>query len=146
MAQGSPEGPQMGLFREAVCSPANTTKKLVGQLIVRPHGRRPGPLDRPARSAGWFSVMEVGVMPKELIYSSEALSGCASTAAVEHIAVGWERDKGVQLGVVNGPPVELTINGVRSDPGLWMDLDRAQINRLIRSLRKARDAAYGQDA
>ena len=29
---------------------------------------------------------------------------------------------------------------------LWANLDRAQINRLIRALRKARDAAYGSDA
>ncbi len=27
----------------------------------------------------------------------------------------------------------------------WADLDRQQCNRLIRTLRKARDAAYGQD-
>jgi hypothetical protein len=32
--------------------------------------------------------------------------------------------------------------------GDWsiVDLDRGSINRLIRTLRKARDAAYGQDA
>jgi hypothetical protein len=87
-----------------------------------------------------------GIMPKELIYSNETLAGETGRAAVEHIAVGWEKDRGVQLGVVNGPPVELTINGQRSDPGLWMDLDRAQINRLVRSLRRARDAAFGADA
>lgn len=29
--------------------------------------------------------------------------------------------------------------------GLWADLDRAGVNRLIRILRKARDAAFGRD-
>lgn len=86
-------------------------------------------------------------MPKELIYSAPALQpGHANSYVVEHLAVGWERDKHVQIGVVNGPPVELAINGVRADPGLWMDLDRVQINRLIHVLRRARDAAYGADA
>jgi hypothetical protein len=87
---------------------------------------------------------EVGAMPRELIYSRETLLGTA--AVVEHIAIGWDKIHGnVQIGVVNGPPVELTINGVRSDPGLWMDMDRAQINRLIKVLRIARHAAYGRD-
>ncbi len=85
-------------------------------------------------------------MPKELLYSAETLRGDTATAVVEHIAVGWEKDRSVQLGVVNGAPVELTINGKPSDPGLWMDLDRDGCNRLIRSLRKARDSAYGADA
>lgn len=85
-------------------------------------------------------------MPKELIYSAEALRDDASTAVVEHVAVGWTKDLSVQIGVVNGPPVELTINGRKSEPGLWMDLDRDRINRLIRALRKARDAAFGPDA
>ncbi len=83
-------------------------------------------------------------MPKELIYSNDTLAG-STTSVVEHIAVGWAKDRDVQLGVVNGPPVELIINGVRSDPGLWMDMDRGQINRLIRALRRARDAAFGSD-
>lgn len=29
--------------------------------------------------------------------------------------------------------------------GVWVDLDRGGCNRLIRALRKARDAAYGRD-
>ncbi len=83
-------------------------------------------------------------MPRELIYSPETLAGNAR-AVVEHIAVGWSKDRGVQLGVVQGPPVTITINGEPADPGLWMDLDRAAINRLIRSLRTARDSAFGRD-
>ncbi len=84
-------------------------------------------------------------MPKELLYSAESLRGDV-TAVVEHIAVGWTKDRSVQIGVVQGPPVELTINGQPVDPGLWMDLDREGCNRLIRSVRKARDSAYGPDA
>lgn len=30
-------------------------------------------------------------------------------------------------------------------PGWWADLDRHALNRLIRTLRRARDAAYGKD-
>ncbi len=83
-------------------------------------------------------------MPKELIYSAETLAGDPK-AVVEHIAVGWTKDRSVQLGVVQGPPVSITINGEPADPGLWMDLDRAAINRLSVSLRKARDSAFGRD-
>ena len=36
--------------------------------------------------------------------------------------------------------------GERGYAGVWADLDRAGINRLIRILRKARDAAFGADA
>jgi hypothetical protein len=82
--------------------------------------------------------MEVGVMPKETIYGTDG-------GPVQHVAVGWTHGGGVQVGVVNGPEVSLTINGESANPGLWMDLDRGQINRLIRSLRRARDAAYGRD-
>jgi hypothetical protein len=34
----------------------------------------------------------------------------------------------------------------RGYQGIWTDLDRPGINRLIRLLRKARDSAYGADA
>lgn len=79
-------------------------------------------------------------MPKEVVY------GNGNTGLISHVAVGWGRDTNVQIGVVNGPQSEIAIDGVVADPGLWMDLNRAQINRLIRSLRRARDAAYGADA
>lgn len=97
-------------------------------------------------------------MPKELIYSGEALGarryvGDGNDAPppypVEHVAIGWEKDRGVQLGVASGPAAEIRIatdsSGAVVD-SLWMDLDRDGCNRLIRSLRKARDAAYGADA
>jgi methylaspartate ammonia-lyase len=91
--------------------------------------------------------MEVGVMPKELIYSREALAG-EPVGPVEHVAVGWTKEAAlVQIGLVPGPSVKITIDGETPDlPGLLMDLDRNRINQLIRSLRKARDSAYGGDA
>lgn len=100
-------------------------------------------------------------MPKELVYSPEALGARGDDTPafypVEHVAVGWDADRGVQIGVVPGPSANITISSntaaaatgaTISGPhgGLWMDLDRAGINRLIRSLRKARDSAYGADA
>lgn len=40
----------------------------------------------------------------------------------------------------------LTATEAGVDQGLFMDLDRNTINQLIKTLRKARDQAYGQDA
>jgi hypothetical protein len=43
---------------------------------------------------------------------------------------------------------EAVLNGLDSlggYEGVWTDLDRAGCNRLIRTLRKARDDAYGRD-
>lgn len=80
-------------------------------------------------------------MPKELVYSANPESD-----VVEHVAVGWTKDRDVQLGVWAGKQVTLTIDGQPSDPSLWMDMDRSQINRMIRALRRARDSAYGADA
>jgi hypothetical protein len=104
------------------------------------------------------SVMEVGVMPKELIYSPEALcvrlydEASASTARpypVEHLAVGWSSDRGVQIGLTAGPAATIRIDEVEtggSADSLWLDLDRDAVNRLIRTLRRARDSAYCADA
>lgn len=77
-------------------------------------------------------------MPKELTYSSNP-----TTDVVEHVAIGWTKGDCAQIGVIPGKPVEVTPD---TAAGLWMDLDRDQINRLIRSLRTARDQAYGADA
>lgn len=88
-------------------------------------------------------------MPKELIYSRETLTGDPGTAVVEHIAVGWTKNRTVQLGVINGPKAQIMVDGKPLEEGLaglWMDLDRDGCNRLIQSVRKARDAAYGPDA
>jgi hypothetical protein len=64
-------------------------------------------------------MMEVGVMPKELIYSPEALhvrldddasSRVLQPYPVEHLAVGWSSDRGVQIGVTAGPAAKIGIN------------------------------------
>lgn len=57
------------------------------------------------------------------------------------IHVGWVKGRFVEIGAASfDPSRELPTNGV------FMSLDRDGINRLIRSLRKARDQAYGADA
>lgn len=86
-------------------------------------------------------------MPKELIYNQSALEGkVPDWEIVEHVAVGWTPDRDVQIGVAFARP-EVTVNGSDEPvPSVWMNLNRAGINRLIQSLRKARDAAYGKDA
>lgn len=74
------------------------------------------------------------------------------------VQVGWggailgERDGHVQVSTVNDNS-DLQLNdplpeGATAAPhdGWYVQLDREGINRLIRSLRKARDAAYGTDA
>lgn len=57
------------------------------------------------------------------------------------VSVGWNKPGGVQLA---------TLNGLYSDDdfqaGWYIELDRVEINDLIRLLRKARDGAYGADA
>ena len=73
-------------------------------------------------------------MPKEVIYPSVPERPDRLSPRAE---VGWQpkcwvqlriRDHGDELG------------------GMCADLDREQINRLIRTLRKARDQAFGADA
>lgn len=57
------------------------------------------------------------------------------------IHVGWLKDRNVEIGAASfDPSREMPADGV------FMSLDRDGINRLIRSLRKARDAAFGKDA
>lgn len=81
-------------------------------------------------------------MPKETIHDKHATEPgvCAS------IEVGWGRDSGhVQLGTIVLDVADQRVKDVTRD-GMYVQLDRDGINRLIRSLRKARDAAFGSDA
>lgn len=72
-------------------------------------------------------------MPKETIGAP-----APSDFSVE---VYWGRDSFVQVATVNsGEPAFAEVRGWHAD------LDREGINRLIRTLRKARDQAYGADA
>lgn len=91
-------------------------------------------------------------MPKEIIndknYQREVpvLSNDGSVTNGTHImstcflAVGWNKDAAdVQLSVRHDDDPD----GFEST---YLTLDRDGINRLIRSLRKARDQAFGSDA
>lgn len=97
-------------------------------------------------------------MPKERI-------NC-STSDNSHAVVGWRPDPGdgsghAQLATLHTAEPVVTISGAvpanattsamshtaQTEPtGWYVDLNREQINRLIRVLRRARDAAYGPDA
>lgn len=73
----------------------------------------------------------VGAMPKERF---------ANPANSDHaIDVSWGREAAY---VAVGVSVDLGNTG----DSLWSELDRVGVNRLIRTLRKARDQAFGADA
>lgn len=60
------------------------------------------------------------------------------------LEVGWNRDlANIQIATLDGGDYDEA--EVRR-PGFYVHLDRAGINRLIRTLRKARDASFGADA
>jgi hypothetical protein len=94
---------------------------------------------------------EVGVMPRETVVPSQPAHQPTFNAAgvprpsseppePQHgLSVGWNKIGWVQIHMV---PDQW------ESTGEWtiVDLDRASINRLIRTLRRARDAAYGADA
>lgn len=81
-------------------------------------------------------------MPKEKIYDESALYDAEVT---------WEPDKFVQVGIRthDGRSLadHLSSGGDESAQfdGLWGTFDRPSVNRLIRCLRRARDAAFGRD-
>lgn len=72
-------------------------------------------------------------MPKEYIQATP------NTKVVP--VVGWQKGVGVQVGTVN-------LEEPEDSPGrgLFADMGRDEINRLIHLLRRARDAAFGRDA
>lgn len=88
-------------------------------------------------------------MPKEKVYD---------TSQLFDVEVGWSLEHDVQLGICThdgraiadwlaGQDKPLP-HGQSKLPGfhsLWASLDRRQINRLIKMLRKARDETYGRD-
>lgn len=57
------------------------------------------------------------------------------------VHVGWTRGNFVEVGVAS-----FDVSKEQPADGAFIHLDRDAINRVIRSLRKARDAAYGADA
>ena len=91
-----------------------------------------------------------GGMPKENVNCS-VIDGLRTE-------VSWRADSYVQLATTNvHSTVRLSEDGrgsderdepIQGDPfnGWYVSLDRDGLNRLIRVLRKARDAAFGADA
>lgn len=76
-------------------------------------------------------------MPKEKI-----TAGGQHETKPTTVHVGWDRSGYVQLATKGW------YYGADPDSpelGVYADLNREQINTLIRSLRKARDQAYGRD-
>lgn len=68
----------------------------------------------------------------------------------EAAVVSWYPGQNVQIAVDGGVPFwfdDENLNERDEQPhtSLWMTLDRHEINRLIKALRRARDAAYGRD-
>lgn len=81
---------------------------------------------------------EVGVMPKEITHDENY----GKHDEYRQIEVRWSRNKYVEVATVDNlePSTDGAINGI------FLGLNRDGINRLIRSLRKARDQAFGADA
>lgn len=76
-------------------------------------------------------------MPKEIIRSHDE-----NNPVIVH--VGWNPNGEVQIATLN-PLVEEPTPG-SSERGWYGTYDRNGLNELIRTLRRARDAAYGADA
>lgn len=86
-------------------------------------------------------------MPKEVIRGREF-----------NVVVGWSQHCGVQVATEMREPQDSDApqnleqlvatwgDGTKAHArGLYSDLDRQQINELIRVLRRARDSAFGRD-
>lgn len=119
------------------------------------------------------SVKE-GVMPKEFIHSRDFgrtvtvadSEGNVELAEIDRdaVKVGWSKEsEHVELAVLQSVDGAFIEHGFVSEVGLeeddpeamlrlarltprYIQLDRAGLNRLIRTLRQARDDAFGQDA
>ena len=87
-------------------------------------------------------------MPKEYIddhYMGHDDDGVADGSQFR-VKVGWSKESGdIQIATVAPDGVELRGEHPESN-GWFVNLDRSGINRLIRTLRKARDQAFGSDA
>lgn len=73
---------------------------------------------------------------------------CVQYARGQSVGVGVQRAVHpiVTVDGQDAPGVDATVPPVIDpDTGVWADLDRAGINNLIRSLREARDKAFGKD-
>lgn len=79
-------------------------------------------------------------MPKELIHTNRAPADSDDHTLPLAVHVGWDRVGYVQVATVN-----LQYERHTAEHGWFADLDRGQINYMIRLLRRARDQAFGRD-
>jgi len=80
-------------------------------------------------------------MPKAIVYSKH----WNDSVEEPRVTVGWSKEsEHVQLAVLMPDGVPLDNTSPEAN-GWFAQLDRAGINRLIKTLRKARDEAYGRD-
>lgn len=82
-------------------------------------------------------------MPKEIINDQFRHKGTSDDPNPDlRVEVSWQREHmDVQIGTVN-PAFEQ----FSEQRGWFAHLDREGVNRLIRTLRRARDQAFGADA
>lgn len=85
-------------------------------------------------------------MPKQYIYSERVMmnetTGEESLANPNRVKVTWNKETGdIQIATIN-PETEYDHN---EKSGWYVDLERAHVNDLIRTLRRARDTALGRD-
>lgn len=73
--------------------------------------------------------------------ASEQPPGTGQAVLRRGVHVGWSRNRYVEIGTAT---FEVSTEGVQS--GHFVSLDREGCNQLIRSVRRARDAAFGRDA
>ena len=83
-------------------------------------------------------------MPKEVILGEQARYNPDVPRDQPFVEISWGREAGyVQLATREGGDVD---ESVRAREGWFASLDRQSINQMIRTLRRARDAAFGADA
>jgi hypothetical protein len=94
-------------------------------------------------------------MPKHYLYPVPNPDGSDTETRLE---LHWQRERGVQVaatawkGETGSPDTLIEYLPANADgeifrawDGPFLDLDRGQINHLIKQLRAARDQAYGKD-
>lgn len=89
-------------------------------------------------------------MPKEYIVTRSTRRRTDQHGGLtEAVRIGWSPDCNVQIATVLMAPTDGALAVQITNPcdqGQFVDLDRESINRLIRTLRTARDKAFGADA
>lgn len=86
-------------------------------------------------------------MPKEYVndlYYSHDSDGVAY-GSDSRVRVGWSKES-EHVQIATTAPDGWELNPTPEGNGWFVNLGRAEINRLIRILRKARDESYGADA